>query len=777
DAAQFKLPGSSDFLSKLEMYDSVSIQMSSFSFNPFLGESNENITSTVASLSLRSKTGEIHLENLTESIQILLPQINYDNSSWRINTSGNPVTSQFNITDSNSTVILAVEPNKNITIQVLLSSGYLPNATNYDYSKFLHWEPSVVLCNSTQVGYRWLLTPELLSVGSGNWHVLITPFNLSNGESVTLRVLIFTSTTYCAYWFSFQLLRNRGCQEQVGLLSQPWLTECLCNHLTFFGSSFFVLPNQVDLSRTAEYFATVTKNPVVVILLSVFFGLYLITVIWAWNADKKALKKRKLTVLDDNHPCAQYYYMLKVETGHRSGAGTSAKVQATLLGSEDQSEPHHLNDPDKPVFERGGVDLFLLSTAFSLGELQNIRLWHDNTGGHPSWYVDKVVVQDVQTRQCWHFLCSTWLSSSKGDRMTDRTFNPAKKNEITSFSNIFQSKATIGFRDEHIWISILDPPKRSPFTRVQRVSCCMCLLLCTMAINIIFFNLPADSSSPVLISIGSVKITWQEIMIGIESGLLMFPINILIITIFRNIRPRQSRDKEKDREESSTESPAAATLNTLLEDAEELVTTLSKNKKNNVAALEKRMESWEDLCSALECVNGVIQRMQGVAQISRFLLFLSCKLSFAKFCLTAEAPSLLSSADGSSTDLHWTVCSQFVLCSLHCLAETLGKVGVKAFPSPVERSSSPAPKKKTSSGCWLPWWFVFVGWFLLISISGISTFFTLLYGFFYGKDSSIKWVMSLALSLFQSIFILQPLKVVGLAIFFALILKPVEQVD
>ena len=67
--------------------------------------------------------------------------------------------------------------------------------------------------------------------------------------------------------------------------------------------------------------------------------------------------------------------------------------------------------------------------------------------------------------------------------------------------------------------------------------------------------------------------------------------------------------------------------------------------------------------------------------------------------------------------------------------------------------------QKKKSTYWLPWWFVFVGWFLLFSISGVSTFFTLLYGFVYGKELSIQWVISLGLSLFQSIFVLQPLKV------------------
>lgn len=61
------------------------------------------------------------------------------------------------------------------------------------------------------------------------------------------------------------------------------------------------------------------------------------------------------------------------------------QVTVTLLGMEGESEPHHLTDPDKPVFERGAVDMFLLTTPFSLGELQSIRLWHDNSGGHPAW--------------------------------------------------------------------------------------------------------------------------------------------------------------------------------------------------------------------------------------------------------------------------------------------------------------------------------------------------------------------------------------------------------
>lgn len=57
----------------------------------------------------------------------------------------------------------------------------------------------------------------------------------------------------------------------------------------------------------------------------------------------------------------------------------------TMEGTDGESDVHHLVYPDQPTFEKGGVDIFMLSTPFPLGELQNIKLWHDNTGGDPDW--------------------------------------------------------------------------------------------------------------------------------------------------------------------------------------------------------------------------------------------------------------------------------------------------------------------------------------------------------------------------------------------------------
>ena len=59
----------------------------------------------------------------------------------------------------------------------------------------------------------------------------------------------------------------------------------------------------------------------------------------------------------------------------------------------------------------------------------------------------------------------------------------------------------------------------------------------------------------------------------------------------------------------------------------------------------------------------------------------------------------------------------------------------------------------------LPWWFVFVGWLLVAATSGVSAYFTMIYGLTYGLERSVSWLISMVVSFFESIFITQPLKV------------------
>ncbi|XP_029937961.1 polycystic kidney disease protein 1-like 2 [Myripristis murdjan] len=373
DGMFIKFPSYSALESQLGQYKTISAQMATLSNNPH--PSDDNISGTVCSVFLSDGHSDIKLSNLTEMIEIFLLR---PGASAVVNTTvvlkeNTKALSTFNISDPNVTVIFGAEPSSIVSLQLLLYPGSRSNKTYYSSSTIL---------NHTE-GYRWIVTPEMREQTTGVWYIETILFNSSWEPGLTLHLTSFTSK--CMFWDTQrESWSTDGCW--VGEKTTPYRSQCLCNHLTLFGSSFFVMPNYVDLSRTTELFSTVSENYVVLALLCAFFGLYLITLLWACFADRRSRSRRKMTVLEDNHPCAQYNYLLSVQTGSRKNSGTSANVTVRLIGSEGESELHNLTDPDKPVFERGAVDMFLLATPFPLGKLQNLRLQHDNSGGHPSWY-------------------------------------------------------------------------------------------------------------------------------------------------------------------------------------------------------------------------------------------------------------------------------------------------------------------------------------------------------------------------------------------------------
>ena len=71
-------------------------------------------------------------------------------------------------------------------------------------------------------------------------------------------------------------------------------------------------------------------------------------------------------------------------TSDLRGAGTSGNVYITLFGTEGNSGARPLeNGPNN--FSRGQTDVF--EVLASVGELESIRIGHDNSGVSPSWHL------------------------------------------------------------------------------------------------------------------------------------------------------------------------------------------------------------------------------------------------------------------------------------------------------------------------------------------------------------------------------------------------------
>lgn len=56
-------------------------------------------------------------------------------------------------------------------------------------------------------------------------------------------------------------------------------------------------------------------------------------------------------------------------------------------------------------FPAGSLRKFLMGTKHPLGDLTYFRVWHDNsgTGSERSWFLHKVLLDDLQTGTRWDF--------------------------------------------------------------------------------------------------------------------------------------------------------------------------------------------------------------------------------------------------------------------------------------------------------------------------------------------------------------------------------------
>ncbi|XP_028915161.1 lipoxygenase homology domain-containing protein 1 [Ornithorhynchus anatinus] len=136
---------------------------------------------------------------------------------------------------------------------------------------------------------------------------------------------------------------------------------------------------------------------------------------------------------DDSGELEHEYYQYKVYevvtvTGDVRGAGTDANVFVTIFGENGLSPKLHLTSKSESAFERCNTDVFRVKTN-NVGPIYKIRIEHDSTGLNASWFLDRVVVTDMNRPHLrYYFACNNWLSKEEGDRQYCRdlmgSFNP-----------------------------------------------------------------------------------------------------------------------------------------------------------------------------------------------------------------------------------------------------------------------------------------------------------------------------------------------------------------
>uniref|UniRef100_A0A6I8P2R1 Polycystin 1 like 3, transient receptor potential channel interacting n=1 Tax=Ornithorhynchus anatinus TaxID=9258 RepID=A0A6I8P2R1_ORNAN len=786
DPAPVKLsfPSASALNDLLNKHPGINVQVMGLAFNPFKYLDQRNIVGSIGSVVLTSNYQALQVSNLREDVELMLwRDDNSDTSPTRFNMSTDSFVITVNITSLEESLIVQVEPENPLEITLYLGFLFQPNSTHFILNITL---PKDKVWQKDEE-YTWVLSPASLQYGMGTYYVTVEIAQPKEFKLQTPMVFsVITAATQCCFWDHYnKTWKSDGCQ--VGPQSTITRTQCLCDHLTFFGSTFFIVPRMVNVRDTVQLFLGVTSNPVGVSLLASLLGFYVIIVMWAWRRDKEDLQKAKLTILADNDPVAQFCYLIQVFTGYRRRAATTAKVILTLYGTEGRSEPHHLSDPQKTVFERGGLDVFLLTTRSPLGELHSIRLWHDNSGPSPSWYVSQVIVSDVAAKKKWHFLCNSWLAVDIGDCLHDRVFSSASKKQLFSFRHLYSSKIIEGFTQDYLWLSVLTRCPWNPFSRVQRLSCCVTLLLCNMVINIMFWKERNTGNTRVQQDmVGPFAVTWSELFNSVQTTAILFPINLVIGRIFQLVRPKDLTPPSIPIQASPPlgTSSRVAPVTQIVEDLKETVGFLCRKNAHLLEGCEEFTWSSNNITELVKILSSLIYshiKSQGscpgqqrgphpanespsdCGDLNHYLLRMLERLQ-----------SRLRSLDPSQSDSPNNLLPSANL--LQKLRERLERQILSAERPPREITSFPIldPKEdKVTLARYLPYWFVYVCWFFVAATGLLSAFFTALYSLQLDRERATSWVVSMMLSILQSIFIIQPVKIISLTLLLSLVLRRV----
>ncbi|XP_034563216.1 polycystin-1 [Notolabrus celidotus] len=310
--------------------------------------------------------------------------------------------------------------------------------------------------------------------------------------------------------------------------------HCLTKHLTLFGASMFVYPRAVVLLPPSD---GPIRNVVVGIVCAVLVLIHILMGLIAYKLDHfDSLRLSQVPL------CSQpglYHYRVLVKTGRRRGAGTTAHVGICLYGVT-KSGSRHLQR--EGAFQRGSLDQFHLETDENLREIWKIRIWHDNTGLDPSWYVQHVVVWDPQTDHMFFFMLEDWLSvENQKSSSVEREVLTSCPEELYQFGRVLGSQLVFGMVEHHLWLSLWERPAHSRFTRCQRITCSALTLHLYLALGALWYGAVGTEahSGPVA---AQLLLNMETVAVGLCVAVLVFPLQSCLCFLFRQCNSQVSKD-------------------------------------------------------------------------------------------------------------------------------------------------------------------------------------------------------------------------------------------
>uniref|UniRef100_A0A8D0H915 Polycystin 1, transient receptor potential channel interacting n=1 Tax=Sphenodon punctatus TaxID=8508 RepID=A0A8D0H915_SPHPU len=421
---------------------------------------------------------------------------------------------------------LASEPEPFVSVYLDRSPG--PNEQNCTAAKKIGLEAMTGTARKDHKRYTFFISP-LAGDTTGDFYFNITNHFSWSAVNVTLGLY----TSLCQY-FNEQEMK----WKTEGIIpledTTPEQAVCLTEHLTSFGASLFVPPHSVQFIYPAP---GPGLNYIVLLTCAVCFVTYSVAAVIVHKLD--LIDINRVGVIPFCGKNGLYKYEILVKTGWSRGSGTTAHVGIALYGVDNRSGHRHLDGEN--TFHRNSLDIFQIATERSLGSVWKIRVWHDNKGLSPSWYLQHVIIRDLQSSKSYFFLVNDWLSveSEENDGMVEKEVYAASETDLRGFSRIFIGELQRGFFEKHVWLSMWDRPPRSRFTRVQRATCCCVLVFLFLCANVVWYGVVGDAWPWGRVAVSNlIPVTIDTVAVGLVSSVVVYPLYLVLLFLFRMTRSK-----------------------------------------------------------------------------------------------------------------------------------------------------------------------------------------------------------------------------------------------
>ncbi|XP_077983050.1 polycystin-1-like protein 2 [Glandiceps talaboti] len=753
----FRLPGYNSLSSALpgNRSDAIDLEVGNHFLHmvrdPFIDRHGDKVFDAVIGLEIMFPGNhEFQADNLLEELEFFLPHTATPTTNEILEfeyRNGTSVVINFNVSSPWQSVLVAIETEEiDVSFQLYLLHD-APFVTDTIVAVLEEDRGQDTIFDIEADPNTWFLSSEYLQE-PGTYYISIEISGYMHEKDITLEIATYVAD--CLYWDKkAEKWANDGCR--VGALTSPSLAHCLCNHLSIFGGTLHHMPSSIQLYRE-DISITFLDIPIIISVVVVTFVLYLILAIWANRKDNEDEIQVSRCFLDDNDVFAMYQYDVTVQTGYRRGAGTSATVTLTMYGTKRESAPHLLRQGKRRVLQAGSTDTFVIMTDKPLGSIESIRLWHDNGGDSPDWFVNHIIIQELKGGKRWYFLCNSWITIDLHKKMTCRSFPAIPEDEI-GLMQLFVAGATEALRDRHLWFSIAGRPAKSSFTRLQRLSCLLSLLLNSMVANIMFYKEPGHSGTNQMMDIFvNFKLTWQHLIVGVMSSSIAFSINFFLVQIFLYTKPRlKGIQGDIDSQDTREMSSYTTTSNSLQE-------TVSLPDDDHMSLLT---DSHGNHSSSYPTESDIVSYTTSVSYSSEEIgehteVLISAFKRYRGEFKEPQTSGKLAEEGDKLTEIN-----------IQTLINLLLLVSAPELEAP--------PKKTRSRRLYpiLPCQCVWINWLLVVGTITAATYFLMLYGLNYMRETKyqIDWLVSLLVSIVQSVLVEQFLSVFVSAVFVAFVCK------